>query len=436
MTDPDSKAVLDLLSSADVTIANCEFSAFDTAAMDPIPQAESGGLWLNAGVDGLADLARLGIRMVSRANNHAADFGVGGMEETDRLLDVHQITHAGTGAHLGAARAPAYLTTSSGRVALISATCTFTPMSAAAYARPDMRGRPGVNAIRSRVVRVVDATTFTALQVLLGLANERGIYLGRATADSGTLRWLGQVVEKGSRGGQRYVLDERDVEANLAQVRTASRTADQVVFALHSHLPNNDADEIPDSIRDLTHRIIDAGAHVVVGHGPHRFKAVEIHRGRPILHGLANFVCHAPKATRQPADAYESADLDPLQNTVDDLFAPGGKWATMVSDRSWWDSVIARVTFEDGEPRTVELHPVDLRQHSAGSDLGTPTLADAQMSARILRHIAALSEAAGTPMVIDGRIGRVDCHASASRVPAAHAADDVLTATASETSIV
>jgi poly-gamma-glutamate capsule biosynthesis protein CapA/YwtB (metallophosphatase superfamily) len=412
MVDPSSAGVLERIQRADGAIANFEVSAFDRAAFDFIPQSESGGLWLNAGPDGVADTKALGFAMVSRANNHATDFGTLGMEETDRLLDRHQIIHAGTGAHLGEARAPAYLTTRSGRIALISATCTFTRLSMAAYARLDMRGRPGVNYIRSRRVKVVDAITFNTLVTALHVARERGAEIGQFSYNPDTIRRLGADIEKGLTCHERYILDNGDVEANLAQVRAARRRADYVVFALHTHLPHNGSDVVPDAIREFAHHAIDAGTDVVLGHGAHRFKAVEIYKGRPIFYDLANFVCHAPKASHQPTDSYAAAGLGEVTSAIDDLFAEGGNWATEVSSQNWWEGAIVQVIFEDCKPKTVELYPVDLCQNDTGSRLGTPRLADAALSARLLERIATLSQPYGTTIDVSQGIGTIVCEDS------------------------
>ena len=36
--------------------------------------------------------------------------------------------------------------------------------------------------------------------------------------------------------------------------------------------------------------MIDAGADVVVGHGPHVLRGIEIYKGKPIFYSLANFM--------------------------------------------------------------------------------------------------------------------------------------------------
>jgi poly-gamma-glutamate synthesis protein (capsule biosynthesis protein) len=40
---------------------------------------------------------------------------------------------------------------------------------------------------------------------------------------------------------------------------------------------------------DIAHAAIEAGADIVIGHGPHQPLAIEVYRGRPIFYGLGNF---------------------------------------------------------------------------------------------------------------------------------------------------
>ena len=50
----------------------------------------------------------MGFSIVSRANNHALDWGIEGLHETSRWLDEAGIVHAGAGETRGLARAPQY----------------------------------------------------------------------------------------------------------------------------------------------------------------------------------------------------------------------------------------------------------------------------------------------------------------------------------------
>ncbi len=93
----------------------------------------------------LDEVKWLGIKIVSCANNHSYDYGEAGLLATLRHLDAAGIPHSGSGRNLAEARAPAYLETPRGRIALVSMTATFRPWNRASAQRPDMVGRPGIN---------------------------------------------------------------------------------------------------------------------------------------------------------------------------------------------------------------------------------------------------------------------------------------------------
>ncbi len=59
------------------------------------------------------------------ANNHAMDYGAGGIRSTRRALAAAAIKTAGSGENLVLAKAPAYLETVDGRVALIAVSSSF-----------------------------------------------------------------------------------------------------------------------------------------------------------------------------------------------------------------------------------------------------------------------------------------------------------------------
>lgn len=56
--------------------------------------------------------------------------------------------------------------------------------------------------------------------------------------------------------------------------------------------------------------MIDASADVVVGHGPHVLRGIEVYKGRPIFYSLANFIFENDLVELQPADSYELLGLD------------------------------------------------------------------------------------------------------------------------------
>jgi len=55
-------------------------------------------------------------------------------------------------------------------------------------------------------------------------------------------------------------------------------------------------------MREIAHAAIDAGADVVVGHGPHFVLPVEVYQGKPIFYGMGNFSFHTGHGGRKHGD--------------------------------------------------------------------------------------------------------------------------------------
>jgi poly-gamma-glutamate synthesis protein (capsule biosynthesis protein) len=53
---------------------------------------------------------------------------------------------------------------------------------------------------------------------------------------------------------------------------------------------------------EIAHGAIDAGADIVIGHGPHYSLPVEVYRGKPIFYGLGNFSFHTGHGGRKHGD--------------------------------------------------------------------------------------------------------------------------------------
>jgi hypothetical protein len=162
-SEPDFSAVERIVRSGNVAFTNFEFNVFDLRRFAPTPQAEHGGLWVHAAPEQAAELKSMGFTIVSRANNHAMDYGVEGLTETSDVLDRIGLVHGGVGQNLGEARRPAYLQTPLGRVAMISVAAARLPRRAdvrhvqardrhdAADAAPDSVFRRPPDLLRDRV---------------------------------------------------------------------------------------------------------------------------------------------------------------------------------------------------------------------------------------------------------------------------------------------
>ena len=94
--------------------------------------------------------------------------------------------------------------------------------------------------------------------------------------------------------------DLRDIDAATALVQKAAERADVVVVAMHAGAEGRDAAHVrpgPESFLGedrgdpvrFSHAVVDAGADLVVGTGPHVLRALEWYRDRLIAYSLGSF---------------------------------------------------------------------------------------------------------------------------------------------------
>lgn len=363
--DDELLAVAEVLRGVDCAIANLELPLHDfTSAASVAP----GGFWLGAFPERAEDLAWFGITAVSRANNHAMDYGAAAMHQTDRALARAGIAHAGTGDDLAAAREPRYFETRAGRVALVSATATFPLASMAGEARPPIPGRPGINPLRRSGERLVEPSEALA-RVGLPLSDLHVLGSRRPA-------WLTQPEEDPA------AFSAPDAEAVLSSVRQARAHADAVVVALHCHDQGATQWEPSAVVATFARECIRAGSDVVACTGTHALRDLEMFQGRPILHGLGSLFLQPDTVPHLPAEAYQLHGLG-TEASVADVYRK--RWGDgskgMAARDSVWQGLIAVVTLRDGDAG-VELAPVDLRKQAGPGRWGLPRLAAAASGSR------------------------------------------------------
>lgn len=394
--EPRFLELRDLIRGATAAFANLEI-LFHDYEPDVIPAAESGGTYMRGDPELAEELAWMGFDLVSMANNHALDFGVGGSRHTLAAIEAAGLVHAGVGDNLAEARAPAYLETPGGRVALISIASTFADAMRAGAQRSDMRGRPGLSPMRYET-----RVTLTE-EEMAGL--KRAVARWRPGAARGESVGIGGVrFVVGPDPGTRTVPNAADLEALLDVVREARRQADWVIVTSHTHEGAGSREVPADFIVEVARAAIDAGADVFVGHGPHVLRGIEIHQGKPIFYSLANFIFQNETVERQPADNYEAFGLGPeawpgeFQDVRIDAMGGG-----FPADPAYWESVVAVPEFADGRLREVRLYPVTLGHGLDRAVRGRPMLADRELGDRILAGLGELSSAFGTSIEnVDG----------------------------------
>ncbi len=394
--------------------AEARFTNFEvvTPGDEGFPSAVSGGTWARAPEGVIGDLRHLGFNLVAWANNHTLDYSYGGLAATERALDRHGMVHAGVGRNLAEASRPRYLECPSGRVALIAVTSTFHESAAAGQQRPDSAGRPGVNPLRF-------TTSYTLprerLAVLAAVAADSGIndaHRARvkdgfaAESEPGVILFGNYRFTEGASAGCHTAPNAADVGRITAAIGEARRQADHVLVSLHAHEMLGADKTVPaEFLRHFARGCIDAGAHAVIGHGPHVLRGIELHQGRPIFYSLGNFIFQNETVPDLPADFYEKYGLGLTANVADALDKRSDNNTKGFAANPWaWKSVVARFAFDADRLVSLELLPVELGFGQSRPGRGTPMLSG---DPAILAHLAELSAAFGTTVTVTENLGRV-----------------------------
>ena len=397
--DPAFRPVAALFRGADLGFSNQEGSIFDLETFAGYPAAENGGGYPQQPAAAARAIRAMGIALVSKANNHATDWGADGLAATLQSLNAAGIVEAGAGLSLDQARAPVYVTTRKGVTALVDVASTFPPMAVAGPAvhrrGVTSKARPGLSALHVRLVHLITANELAALRATVGV-----------TAETGEVRIGDEVFRSARSRGEVWEMEPADEAAVLASIREARKHAAFVVFSIHAHETAGKEDSLapadyepmvlhkaneapsPDDPRPadfepvLFHAAIDAGADVVVRTGPHATGGVEIYKGRPIFYSLGSLFF----------------DFGGRRSYT----TPAGP--TMTFPDAWFETVVPVTTFRGGRLSEIRLHPMTI-EAAVAERSGVPTPADSIHARRILERLRDQSAAFGTTVQIGGDVG-------------------------------
>jgi poly-gamma-glutamate synthesis protein (capsule biosynthesis protein) len=406
--EPEFTRLFDIIRGADAAFTNLETLFHD---YEMPPAHESGGTWMRTDPPILKELAWAGFDLVSRANNHAGDFGPLGSQMTSKYVREAGLVEAGVGNSLAEAREAKFLETPKARVALISAASTFPPHSRAGNSRGDMPARPGLNPLRFNTTYVITAERMADLR---RVASELS---GNQIASGDTLNFGGRRYVVGPQPGTRTEPNKEDVEAIARVVRSAASLADIVIVSLHCHESGANRSVPADFIPIFARAVVDAGADVFVGHGPHVLRGIEIYKGKPIFYSLSNFIFQNETLLRMPSDSYEQYALD------DDAAQPGDYLdarydkdrRSFPADREYWDSVVAVTKWDGSTFVELELHPITLGYQTSRAERGRPKLAAPGDAARILELMVTRSKPFGATVTVSNGVGYVRPTPSSAR---------------------
>jgi poly-gamma-glutamate synthesis protein (capsule biosynthesis protein) len=216
--------LLPVLQQADLFMVNLECAL--TAHAQPWHDGENKAFYFRAEPSAVETLRIGRVDFASVANNHCCDFGTEGMIETLAVLNQAGIAHAGAGADLAAARAPALLDAKGVRVSVVA----FADYPLAWAASPNT---PGIH--------------YTPIS-----------------------------------------LDPEDFARVEEALAIARQQADLVIFSIH--WGPNMRPRPTDQFREFARRVMDAGADIFWGHSAHVVQGIEVFQGKPILYDTGDFV--------------------------------------------------------------------------------------------------------------------------------------------------
>ncbi len=414
--EPPFLQMLDLIRNADVAFTNLEmlFHDYETYAMN-----ESGGTYMRAEPALAKELAWAGFDLVARANNHTGDYAPDAMRLTTKYVAEAGLVGAGVGETLSEAREPHFVETARARVALVACASTFPDHSRAGESRGNIPGRPGLSPLRFTTTYVTTAEGLAKLRdgmTAAGIGGRgggggRGGAAGAAGAQAPpqALTLFGQRVVVGDKPGIRTEPNKEDLEQIAASVRSASKLADYTIVTIHAHEGGQGGRLVPaEFLVTFARAMIDAGADVFVGHGPHVLRGIEIYKGKPILYSLGDFIFQNETLLRLPSENYESYDLG-LGAHVSDFNDRRYSNDTrgFPADPPIWESVVAMPRFKGKALVELALHPISLGFGKPPSQRGRPMLAEPEMRKKILDDVIKLSEPFGTKIENRNGVGYV-----------------------------
>ena len=369
------------------------------------------------------ELKWFGFNLVSCTGNHAMDYSYEGLIDTMRNLDRVGLVHAGTGRNLTEARSAKYLTTAKGRVAMITMCSFFSPWARATEQSREFPGKPGLNPLRYETRYIVDARAIKDLKRISEMLGQERVKEGKAKAgmfygpvpDSDTqfhflnTDFVGTKYNEfvvGDKPGIDTEVCELDAKGNIKWIIDARKQADWVIVSLHSHEPGEDKFTPARFFQPYARACIDAGADAVLGHGPHVLRGIEIYKGKPIFYSLGNFIQQLEQVGREPAEFYERYGLDPdaTFQVAWDAFTENDTRG-FAPEAVFWESIVARFSYDKGILSEVELHPITLGFGKTRAQRGIPLLAEGKLAKKIIDDMIRLSEPYGTQIEFKNGIG-------------------------------
>ena len=410
--DDSFRRMAHMIRSCDVAFTNMEMVLSNYRGS---PVVESGGGNLSAHPNVARDLMRIGFNLTAFANNHTLNYGEYGCLATIDALAEMGFPCAGAGRNLAEARSPAFLQTEGALVGLVGCASSFAPGQRAGAQIGAVPGRAGLNPQRFDTLFVIDQDHLDAIKRIAeqtGAAEQRdfGQWLGflQPAKREGEFIFADRSFIAGDEFRIRTEPHEGDLHGNADAIRDAAWRSDLTLVSIHAHEQGRERWMPADFLIDFAHTAVDAGADMVIGHGPHLLRGIEIYRGKPIFYSLGNFIFQPELIKWFPPDDLVALGVEPDATTPEmwDHMTRSGEQG-FIADHLYWESFLPLCTFEDGALIELELHPLTLGYGTDLPERGIPRLAEGRLADEILNWTAELSGAFGTEIDIDEGVGHI-----------------------------
>ncbi len=302
--------------------------------------------------DHVPAIRRAGFHAVTLAGNHIADCGAEGIADTVAALDAAGLASCGAGADLAAARRPCFIDGADARIGLLSYNC-------------------------------VGPEDAWATSTRAGCA-----YVRIETADGSTINPRAPLSTP----------NEDSLADMAADIRAARAAAQFLVVALHKGIVHTPATLAPYE-RAVARAAIDAGADVVIGHHAHIVRGIEIHRGKPIFHGLGNG-CVVTRALSPDTDDPARAEWARRRREIFG-FAPDPSYYLAPFHPEAVNAMLGCARLRADGSHAAGFIPLHV------DPPGRPRVCAASEAPRVMRYVREISEAAGlAPISLEYREGR------------------------------
>lgn len=253
--------VRDEFRAADIVFSNLECCLYEPPNGHAV---ENEGFFASPSIAGEA-LRAAGISAVGIANN--VNYGEAAITASIARLDELGIPHTGAGASAALARAPVIVTRNGVRYGFLQRSSVYWPTNHEA----------GANSTGIAVIRA-----HTAYQVPIHKTRPDIPPMNRPGIPPVIITWA----------------DPDYLRAFTEDIAALRAQADIVVASCHWGLHK----EVLAYMRDIGRAAIDAGADIVIGHGPHYSLPVEVYRNKAIFYGLGSFSFHTGHGGRKHGD--------------------------------------------------------------------------------------------------------------------------------------